>query len=64
VRPRGSAVILAISLRVSSISEEQEGQKEEDDLRMGGRWRKTPRYAGQQGDLVHRGYGEYGERKA
>jgi hypothetical protein len=50
VQPRGSAVILAILLRVSSISEEQEGQEDEDDFRMGGQWRKTPRYAGQQGD--------------
>ena len=64
VRPRSSAVILAISLRVSSIREEQEGQEEGDDLRMGGQWRKTPRYAGQQGDPVPRGYGQYGERKA
>jgi hypothetical protein len=65
VRPLGSAVILAILLRVSTISEEQEGQEEKDDLRMGGQWRKTPRYAGQQGDPVPRGYKElYGERKA
>jgi hypothetical protein len=36
VRPHGSAVILAISLRVSSISQEQEGQEEEeDDLKNG-----------------------------
>jgi hypothetical protein len=30
---------------------------------MGGQWRKTPRYAGQQGDPVPRGYGEIGVRK-
>jgi hypothetical protein len=37
--------------------QEQEGQDEEeeveeDDLRMGGQWRKTPRYTRQQGDPV------------
>jgi hypothetical protein len=52
----------AISHRVSSISEAQKWEEEEDDLRMGGQWQKTPRYAGRQGELVPRSH--HGETKS